>query len=227
MLVRVQTPDGQVRVEVQDSWTLADFKRAVEKACAVQTWDQEFSRDIAGRQKIPDDGRSLRSLNVTCVLCSAACARPAAASRRVPRQRSLGRALRLTTMHAAVRRHGEQLYLNDLSKSVAVYTAEPAAGAPAAAAAAAAAAPRARPRVAPAAAPLRPQADAARETTSPPIDPRSAPAASPLSASVQGERRRERKMAPMPRMGAPPPMAAAPAGAGGGAEVAADWEMDM
>ena len=30
MLVRVQTPDGQVRVEVQDSWTLADFKRAVD-----------------------------------------------------------------------------------------------------------------------------------------------------------------------------------------------------
>ena len=67
MLIRVQTPDGQFRVEVQDTWTLVDFKRAVEKACNVRTWDQEFSRDIAGRQKIPDDGRSLRSLNVTCV----------------------------------------------------------------------------------------------------------------------------------------------------------------
>lgn len=67
MLIRVQTPDGQFRVEVQDTWTLIDFKRAVEKACNVRTWDQEFSRDIGGRQKIPDDGRSLRSLNVTCV----------------------------------------------------------------------------------------------------------------------------------------------------------------
>ena len=67
MLIRVQTPDGQFRVEVEDTWTLTDFKRAVEKACNVRTWDQEFSRDIGGRQKIPDDGRSLRSLNVTCV----------------------------------------------------------------------------------------------------------------------------------------------------------------
>ena len=67
MLIRVQTPDGQFRVEVEDTWTLIDFKRAVEKASNVRTWDQEFSRDIGGRQKIPDDGRSLRSLNVTCV----------------------------------------------------------------------------------------------------------------------------------------------------------------
>ena len=126
-----------------------------------------------------------------------------------------------------LRRHGEQLYLSDLSKSVAVYTAPVAAEAPATAAVVAK--PRAQPRVAP---PLRPQVDAARETTSPPIDPLSAPAAqaSPVSAGAAeqeaAERRRDRKLAaPMRKMGGgPPPMAApTPAAAGG----AADWEMDM
>ena len=185
MLIRVQTPDGQKRVEVPDACTFDEFKRAVESACGVRTWDQAFSRDIGGRQKIPDDGRSLRSLNVT---------------------------------------HGEQLYLSDLSKSLAVYTA-PADGAPATDAA-----PTAAPRGggAPAtAAPQRPPAGgAARATTSPPIDPLSAPAPSgPLAAATEPaeqERRPERKMAPMRRLGGAPPSMAREQPA-----AAPEWEMDM
>jgi|EP01049_Picozoa_sp_SAG25_P000542 hypothetical protein len=66
MIVRVQTPDGQLRLEVSDDNDLSALKQAVEEACAVRTWDQQFSRDISGRRGVPDDGRSLRALNVTC-----------------------------------------------------------------------------------------------------------------------------------------------------------------
>ncbi len=216
MLIRVQTPDGQFRVEVEDTWTLIDFKRAVEKACNVRTWDQEFSRDIGGRQKIPDDGRSLRSLNVTCV-CN-------------PSSRnSEPNAVVLMLFSAAARRHGEQLYLNDLSKSVAVYSAPSSTVEPDVLPARA---PPGKVQARVAAVAMQPQADALRETTSPPIDPLSAPAASPSSPVVQEERRRERKMAPMARRGAPPPMVTQSSSASGAAGSApqleeSHWEMDM
>ena len=128
---------------------------------------------------------------------------------------------------AAARRHGEQLYLNDLSKSVAVYSA-PSLEVERDVAPARAPPGKVQARVAPVA--LQPQGDALRETTSPPIDPLSAPAASPSSSVVQEERRRERKMAPMARRGAPPPMVAQPSSApsvAGSQSEESHWEMDM
>jgi hypothetical protein len=65
-IVRVQTADGQFRVECEETATLSDFKTQVQEQSAVRTWDQQFSRDGTARQLIPDDGRSLRSLNITC-----------------------------------------------------------------------------------------------------------------------------------------------------------------
>ena len=67
IIIRVQTADGQLRLEVTAESDLTVLKRMIEQACGVRTWDQALSRDIAGRQKIPDDGRSLRAMNVTCV----------------------------------------------------------------------------------------------------------------------------------------------------------------
>ena len=67
-IIRVQTVDGQSRIECADTNTLADFKGLVQQQCGIRTWDQQYSRDPKGRQPIPDDGRSLRSLNITCAV---------------------------------------------------------------------------------------------------------------------------------------------------------------
>ena len=85
MIVRVQTPDGQFRVEVAETCDMPVLKAALEQACGVRTWDQALSRDIAGKQKIPEDGRSLRAMNVKCVFCGLACVLLASPARCWPR----------------------------------------------------------------------------------------------------------------------------------------------